>query len=425
MLRLGRMRRAAILFILALVGAAGCGRSTRPPGDGGTVEEPPWGLRLETAGLAVAPASGQPQLTAGRGGVVASWIEVDGATAALRFAERTGDGWSEIRTAATGDDWFISWADVPAVLRLSTGTLVAQWLESVDPAIEAYDIRLAHSSDDGRTWSRPFAPHHDGTRTQHGFASLFEMPGQGLGLVWLDGRQMELDTTSRDGGAMSLRFAAFDRQWAQTADMEVNARVCECCPTSAAVTTDGIVTVFRDRSLREIRDIHASRFEGGAWSYPVPVHVDNWRIDACPVNGPSLSAAGRRAAVAWFTAVGDRPQAFVAFSDDAGRTWGQPVRLDDDSTLGHVDVELLDDGSAAAVWVEFSRQQQRSAVRLRRIDPSGTRSAAIDVPSDPMRRASGLPRLARAGRELVVAWTEGGGPSGDPDHVRIATGTIP
>jgi len=40
---------------------------------------------------------------------------------------------------------------------------------------------------------RPFLPHHDWTQTQHGFASLFELPGNGLGLVWLDGRQQVKD----------------------------------------------------------------------------------------------------------------------------------------------------------------------------------------------------------------------------------------
>ena len=29
----------------------------------------------------------------------------------------------------------------------------------------------------------------DGTKTEHGFASLFQMPGSGFGVVWLDGRR--------------------------------------------------------------------------------------------------------------------------------------------------------------------------------------------------------------------------------------------
>ena len=100
--------------------------------------------------------------------------------------------------------------------RLADGTLVAQWLKSVDPLIEAYDLMLALSRDGGRTWSPPFSPHHDGTRTQHGFASLFPWPDPerpGFGVVWLDGRDQELNTTDPEGGSMALLAARFDARW--------------------------------------------------------------------------------------------------------------------------------------------------------------------------------------------------------------------
>ena len=65
-------------------------------------------------------------------------------------------------------------ADTPAVLRLSNGTLVANWLQSTDPDVEASNLQLSYSTDDGKTWAKPFLPHHDGTKTQHAFAALFE-----------------------------------------------------------------------------------------------------------------------------------------------------------------------------------------------------------------------------------------------------------
>ena len=40
--------------------------------------------------------------------------------------------------------------------------------------------------------------------------------------------------------------------------------------------------------------------------------------------------------------------AYAAFSSDAGRTFGAPIRLDETSALGRVDVALLPDGSALA-----------------------------------------------------------------------------
>jgi hypothetical protein len=287
----------------------------------------------------------------------------------------------------------------------------------VDFRLEAYDIRLAYSKDEGKTWSAPFVPHHDKTRTQHGFVSLFEMPAGGLGLVWLDGRHQGKQPEDAE---MALYFASYDTAWKQTAEAAANARVCECCTTSAVVTPDGVVAAFRDRSAKEIRDIHVTRMENGTWTDAQAVHNDNWEIDACPVNGPELSARGRSLVAAWFTGKDDKGQSFAAFSSDAGRTGGNPIRLEDETSLGHVDVEMLDDGSAIATWVEFAGD--RSQFRMRRIEPSGMRSSSITINGES--RVSGYPRVARSGNELVFAWTEGSEGEGT-QKVRGAIAKLP
>src|SRR4030095_7285397 len=293
-----------------------------------------------------APNSAQPQLTVSKRGALVSWIERTGDLATLKFAERSAAGWTPARTVASGGDWFVNWADVPSVLRLPSGALVAHWLQKSAASTYAYDVRLSFSSDDGKTWSPSFLPHHDGTPTEHGFASLVPI-GDGFGLVWLDGRPSThsgADAGGRSGPAadhgstMSLRFARFDRNFKQLEESSVDAKVCECCPTAAAVTSEGIITAYRNRSDPEIRDNYVARFVNGKWSAPQPVFNDNWKIAACPVNGPSLSANGSTVAMAWFTAKDDRPQALMAFSTDAGKTFGAPIRIDDAATLGRVDL---------------------------------------------------------------------------------------
>lgn len=269
-------------------------------------------------------------------------------------------------------------------------------------------MRLAWSRDNGRTWTSSVTPHHDGTKTEHGFASLFQAPGAGLGLVWLDGRAMTPEGHAghdgKDAGAMSVRAAIFDREGNQRSEMAVDTRVCECCPTAAAVTSEGVITAFRNRTEDEVRDIYVARFVDGKWSDSAPVHRDNWKIAGCPVNGPALSAIGRDVAIAWFTGQGDQGRAFVAFSSDAGRSFAPPVRVDDEGALGRVDGELLPDGSAVVSWIEFSHQ--RAQFRVRHVDRSGTRSPSVAVAGIGANRASGYPRLARRGNELLFAWTE-------------------
>jgi len=414
--------RASPLTVLGLAGLmlAGCSGSSSPA-EPAAPAVAPWAATVEPIALPAVGHTDSPQLTASDNGILLSWIEHRGGTAYLRFAARSVSGWSETRTVASGGNWFLSWADVPAVMRLGNGTLVANWYRATDAAIEAYDILLSYSTDAGKTWTSPFSPHTDRTTTQHGFVSMVELPGSALGLLWLDGRDQALNKADPEGGSMGLYFSRFDASWKQGPEERVDARVCECCPTSAVSTADGVLTAFRDRSPREIRDINVSLLDNGTWTPARPVHVDNWMIEACPVNGPMLSARGRDVAVGWFTATDEQPHAFLAFSSDAGRTWTDPIRLDDASTLGHIDVELLDDGSAVATWMEFA--DQRSSLRMRRVERSGARSAALPVTEA---RVTGYPRLARSGGDLVLAWTESGEAGSDaPEQVKGAVVKLP
>jgi hypothetical protein len=366
--------------------------------------------------LAGADSGVAPQFSVTGDKAIVSWIAKDGKRSTLKFAERTASGWSAPRDAASGEDWPTSVADVPSVLRLADGTLAAEWLVETDPKREAYDIRIAFSKDEGHTWSTAVSPHHDGTKTQHGFASLFPMPGSGLGLVWLDARQ----TDDPENDNMSLRAAVFDRTGAQKSETLVDDRVCDCCPTATAVTASGPIAAFRDRSTEEIRDIAVSRLVDGKWTPPVRVHDDGWKIEGCPVNGPAISARGRTVVVAWMTAKNDDGRAFAAFSSDAGATFGTPIRLDDAGSLGRVGVSLLDDGSAIASWIDFAGR--RAQFQTRRVEPSGVRGPAQTIAGLGGERTSGYPRLARRGRELLFAWTE---TSDGKSKVRTAAAQLP
>jgi hypothetical protein len=336
----------------------------------------------------------------------------------FKFAERTPTGWSEPKTVASGNDLVVNAADVPSVRALADGTLAAAWMLANSPDPEAYDLRLAWSKDGGATWSKPVNPHHDRTETQHGFASLFQAPGAGLGLVWLDGRatnpKLEHPTDN-----MSLRAAVFSRAGAQVSDLAIDTRVCDCCPTAVATSAEGPIVAFRNRSDKEIRDIYVSRLSAGKWTAPVAVHNDGWEIEACPVNGPAISARGRDVAVGWFTALKDEGKAFVAFSHDAGRTFGQPVRVDDESAIGHVGVELLKEGSAAVSWVEFANERQ--VFKVRRVEADGARSAGVTIAGAGEARVTGHPRLTQDRDGLLFAWTE---TEKDASHVRTARATV-
>lgn len=402
-------RPFATTLVLGLLGVAGSvlaiGHAQSSPQKGGQSSSQPAPqsgapLRVEALPSPAGANSSEPQFTAQGDRLILSWVEVNGERTALKFAERTAGGWSSAQTVASGRNFFINSFDVPSVRALADGSLAAHWEERLgdDEDSDASKVMLSWSKDRGKTWSHAVSPHHDGTNTEHGFASLFQAPGAGLGLIWIDGRATNPKTESGD---MSLRASVYDAAGKQLRETVVAPRVCECCSTSVAETSEGPIIAFRNRSATEVRDMYVSRLAEGRWSAPVNVHADGWKIDACPINGPSIAARSRDVAVAWFMAKDDQGQAFVAFSHDAGRTFGAPVRVDDAGSFGRLGVQLLDDGSAVVMWIEKS--SPRTQLRARIVSPAGMRSAPVTVADT---EGSRYTRMMRDRDELIFSWTD-------------------
>ncbi|HEX6631987.1 MAG TPA: sialidase family protein [Gemmatimonadaceae bacterium] len=371
-----------------------------------------------------APGSGEPALRAGPDGqVVLSWLEPAAGDSghALRFASIGPDDsrWSAPRTIVTRGNLLVNWADFPSVLPLGGGRLAAHWLQRAATR-GAYDTHLTRSTDGGITWTDDVVPHHDGTATEHGFVALWPAAGDTVAAVWLDGRKYAAgaghDPAHGAAGAeMALAYGTLAPDGSAGTERMLDARTCDCCQTAAALTARGPLVVYRDRSPTEVRDIAAVRLVDGEWTAPAVVHADDWHIEACPVNGPAVAAAGERAVVAWFTAARDTARVRVAFSGDAGASWAAPVRVDGGDPVGRVDVTLLADGSALVLWLERTGGEG-AAVRLRRVRPDGTMDEPLTVAASDAARTSGFPRMARSGGWLHLAWTE----PGTPSRLRVA-----
>jgi len=353
-----------------------------------------------------APGSAEPNLAlTNDGAAVLTWLEpATERRYALRIAVRTAGRWSEPRTIAESDSFFVNWADFPSVVALADGSWIAHWLARVPGGVYAYHVRLAVSRDRGATWSRPITAHRDRSPQEHGFVAMVPWDDSTAALVWLDGREMKLAGPAHEGeGDMTLRFGTVSSRGRLGEETLVDARTCECCQTALARTTGGLVAAYRDRSPEEIRDIAVVRRVAGTWGPPIRVARDNWHYPGCPVNGPALSAAGDTVAIAWFTAAGNEPRVFAAFSFDGGATWGTPVRVDGGHPVGRVDVELLRDGGALVTWLE--RAGAQTEVRARRVRPNGRTARPWRVTESSDARSSGFPRMLRLGDEMLFAWT--------------------
>jgi len=354
--------------------------------------------------------SGEPFLSTTGDVLAMSWLEpAPSGGHDLWVARLDADGWRSRSRVAHGESFFVNWADFPSVVAGPDGTLWAHWLERTDGPGLAYGVRLARSTDGGGSWSEAWTPHGDGSPTEHGFASLFHFRNR-LGITWLDGRRFaegpEGETPTRE---MTLRFRHTDAEGRHGPELLLDARTCDCCQTDAALTDEGPVVVYRNRSDEEVRDIYITRLTDEGWTEGVPVHDDGWRIEGCPVNGPAVAARGQDVAVAWFTAAGDEPRAYLAFSRDGGASFGSPLRVDSGNPAGRVDLLMRDDGSVVVSWLERTGGGAAD-IRLRPVDAGGVSlGEARVVTTSSAERASGFPRMAQLPWDpgkILVAWTD-------------------
>jgi hypothetical protein len=365
------------------------------------------------------PGSVTPHLALAGEVPVMSWLEPTARGHALRVARRQGGAWTVTGTAVESDSLVVNWADFPSVVPLPTGEWLAHWLQKTAPRAYAYHVRMAVSSDSGRSWGAPFTPHDDTSATEHGFVSIVPW-GRGAAAVWLDGRKGAEGADGADPGghhapgAMTVRFTTVAATGVPAPDREVDGRACDCCQTGLAATRHGLIAVYRDRTEDEIRDVVAVRFLGDAWTEPVKVADDGWHIEGCPVNGPQVAARGDSVVVAWFTAAREEPRVYAAFSMDGGATFGPAIAVHEGRPAGRVDVAWWGPGALVS-WLEETPTD--GTVRVRRVRPDGTTGAAVTVATTGMARASGFPRLVVTGPDALIAWTE----PGDSGGVRVAS----
>jgi hypothetical protein len=348
-----------------------------------------------------------------------SWVERDAAgVPTLRFSQRANDAWGAPKSAARDSQLAVDSADVPSVVPLGDGAFAAHWSVKRNGSRDARDVLVATSRDDGSSWTPPVRPHRDDTQTEHGMATVLPTgPSGAFGMCWLDGRSAALSEYGE--GGTSLYWADW-RGDGFGPEVLLDARVCDCCKTSATRGSEGPLVAYRDRGATERRDIAIVRRDGASWSAPESVRADGWTLSACPTNGPSIAAEGDRAAVAWFTAAGATPSVWVALSADGGTTFGDAVRIDGGAPVGRAETTMLADGSSAVVWLE--RKGESAEVRVRRIAQEGGLSPSVIVAKTSPARASGYPTIAaESSNSVLVAWTE----PGTSGRVRAAVVTLP
>lgn len=237
--------------------------------------------------------SAMPRLFSDGQDLYMSWVQVADSVSSLHYAKLQQGEWSSAEEIISGSDWFVNWADFPAIAA-NNGHILTNFLQKSADGTYTYDVKLNCFDAGTSTWKKDFILHTDGTKSEHGFVSVIPYEDNGFFVSWLDGRNTMAaghdDHTSHGGGAMTLRAAVVNGKGEISSEVELDDRVCDCCQTSTAMTTNGPIVVYRDRSEDEIRDISIIRRVNEEWLAPQIIGTDHWLIKGCPVNGPAVDA---------------------------------------------------------------------------------------------------------------------------------------
>lgn len=332
-----------------------------------------------------------------------SWVEKENDSLwHLRYSEFKDGIWQSPNHIISGTDWFVNWADFPAIVE-NNGNYFSHILKKSSVGTYSYDVKMNLKTKGVKDWKTDIALHTDGTPTEHGFVTALPFHDDSFFVTWLDGRNTE-EKEGEERGAMTIRAGIVSADGTVSNENRLDARTCDCCQTTAAITSNGPVVIYRDRSESEIRDISIVRQVNGKWTAPKAVHNDNWKIKGCPVNGPKAAVIENTLAVAWFTAAAEKQTVQIAFSDDGGANFDTPIVVGTAIVIGRVDVVLLDKETAIVSYMESENGVAR--FKIAQIQRSGTITIDRIIADMDGSRKTGFPQMELVDDKLLFAWTD-------------------
>lgn len=277
-------------------------------------------------------------------------------------------------------------------------------------------VRMAQSTDGGRTFTPARFIHDPAFTGARGWESLTAGADGAVHAVWLDGRDADkkiaesakqTGTVPKGQPPQAIYHGTISAD-GHIVESLIASDVCFCCKTAVAVDTRGVVyAAWRHVFPGSMRDIaFASSTNGGRQFNPlVRVSEDKWELNGCPEDGPSIAVdESGTIHIAWATVVNEgepRKALFYATSRD-GKTFSARARVPSGATTpGHPQLTLTSDGGAAIAFDENPNGLRR--VSFTRVSRAGDFRQPQILSAD---ESASYPVIIRSGaNNLLVAWT--------------------
>jgi hypothetical protein len=289
----------------------------------------------------------------------------------------------------------------------------------------------ARSTDGGRSFSHAESVPGSDASGNRGWESMAMDPNADAVAVWLDHRNVPARTSSAgmpagahqhgatshpadmDGAARAQLSQIFFARLADRGSARAIAPgVCYCCKTSVATAPDGrIVVAWRHVYPGNVRDIALTLSSDGGRTFAPPVRLsdDDWVLDGCPENGPSVAVdLTNTIHVVWPTLVqgdaGAEPsmKLFYATSRD-GKSFTMRQPLPTNDAPRHPQLAVEPSGHIAVVWDEQAEGVRRIVAARGATDGTSVRFTRDVITDD----RGTYPAIAPLADGALIAWTSG------------------
>lgn len=304
----------------------------------------------------------------------------------------------------------------PPRVAIGPHVLAVVWTAKRDNLTE---VRVARSTDNGRSFGASQAVHPAGLTGARGWASIAVDGQDRVHVVWLDGRNAA-PMPKHEAGAPPMKhdmrqdvFTAVIDTAGHATESPVASNVCFCCKTTTVVAADGSsATAWRHIYPGSLRDIGFAMMDpsGAVRGEQVRVSEDHWELDGCPDDGPAMVMTASGAIhIVWPAVLPGEPVKgiFYASSTD-GKQFTPRARMDrlTKGAAAHPQIALTASG-LAVVWDELAGGVKQVMLRERAID-GGTWSEPTVFHESV---AAYYPVVAATPDGMILAWTSAADPN--------------
>jgi hypothetical protein len=262
---------------------------------------------------------------------------------------------------------------------------------------------FARSTDNGANFTKPRAITADTTSQRFEVAGVD--PSGRVFAAWLDKRNVAGARAAGRGYPGAALAYAWENGEAGFGDTAIALDdTCECCRLGLAFAAAGRpVVAFRNIFPGSVRDHAVITFRDDKTPGPLRrVSVDDWKIEACPHQGPSLAIAPDGSYhVAWFTDGSARKGLFYARADSADAPFSVPRPLSKPDRQPARPYLLASGPALHLVWKEFDGT--KAVVRWQVSHDSGRRWTEARTVAD-TEDASDHPLLVADRQRVYLSW---------------------